>query len=107
MKDGRDELFASSAEPKVVDVFEEIMAWVQANPQFRAAAKAEFAQSADGWLAAYATVHGAILVTHEQYSPDRRRRVPLGNVCHRFNLDTQDTFGMLRALHVRFEWRKS
>ena len=66
---------------------------------------AEFAAAADGWLAAYAKVHGAVVVTHEAYSPDVKRRVPLGNVCHEFNVPTWDTFRMLRELEVRFEWK--
>ena len=80
------------------------MAWVEGNTQFRREAKAEFAAAADGWLAAYAKVHGAVLVTHEQYSPDVKRRVPLGNICQQFGVPMRDTFLMLRELEVRFDW---
>ena len=97
-------LFVSSAEPDVVGAFREVMHWVARNTQFRPEAKAEFAAAADGWLAAYARVHGAVLITHEQYIPDVKRRVPLGNVCHRFDVPTRDTFSMLRELEVRFDW---
>ena len=105
VKDGPTGLFVSSAEPAVADVFADVMAWVQGNAQFRREAKAEFAAAADGWLAAYAKVRGAVVVTHERYSPDVRRRVPLGNVCHEMDVPMWDTFEMLRELEVCFEWR--
>ena len=97
-------LFVSSAEPDVVRAFREVMDWVARNTQSRPEAKTEFAAAADGWLAAYARVHGTVLVTHEQYIPGVKRRVPLGNVCHQFDVPTKDTFSMLRDLEVRFEW---
>ena len=62
-------LFVSSADPSVVAVFGKMMNWVQQNPQFFPAAKAEFAKGADGWLAAYASVHDAVVVTHEVFDP--------------------------------------
>jgi len=105
VRDGPTALVVSSAEPAVADAFADVMAWVQGNAQFRREAKAEFAAAADGWLAAYAKVHGAIVVTHEQYSPDVKRRVPLGNVCRELSLPTWDTFRMLRELEARFEWK--
>ena len=107
VKDSPAALFVSSAEPAVADAFADMMAWVQGNVQFRREAKAEFAAAADGWLAAYAKTHGAVVVTHEEYSPDVKRRVPLGNVCHEFGVPTWDTFRMLRELDVRFEWRSA
>jgi len=104
VKDAPDELFVSSAEQPVVDTFSEMMTWVQGNTQFRPEAKAEFAAVADGWLAAYAKVHGAVLVTQEVYSADVKRKVPLPNVCRQFRVATRDTFSMLRELEVRFGW---
>lgn len=107
VKDSPATLFVSSAEPAMADAFGEVMAWVQGNAQFRREAKAEFAAAADGWLTAYAKVHGAVVVTHEGYSPDVKRRVPLGNVCHEFDVPTWDTFRMLRELEVRLEWQSA
>ena len=99
------EIFVSSAAPEIVEVYSEIMAWVEGCPQFFAEAKSEFAAKADGWVAAYARIHGAIIVTHERRDPNVKRRVPLGNVCHEFKLPVKDTFEMLRKLHIRFDWR--
>ena len=104
-KDSR-ELFVSSAAPEIVEAFSEIMEWVRAKPQFRAEAISEFASVADGWVAAYARVHGAIVVTHERHDPNVKKRVPLGNVCHEFKLPVKDTFEMLREFQVRFGWER-
>ncbi len=100
-------LFVSSAEPSVVNTFTNMMNWVQGNNQFLPAAKMDFANVADGWLAAYARVHNAVVVTQEVYSPGVRKRVPLPNVCRQFDVDYRDTFAMLRELEVSFDWRRS
>lgn len=97
-------LFAPSGELPVVDVYRSMMAWVQSNEQFLPGAKAEFARVADGWLAAYAKVHGLILITHETYDALRRSKVQLPNVCRHFGVPYQDTFTMLRGLEARFGW---
>ena len=102
-----DSLFVSSADPEVISAFTDMMDWVQGNEQFQLEAKEEFASVADGWLAAYARVHSAVVVTQEVYSPGVRKRVPLPNVCRQFGVDYRDTFGMLRELEVRFNWRRS
>lgn len=102
-----DSLFVSSADPEVVNAFTDMMDWVQGNDQFQLEAKEEFASVADGWLAAYARVHSAVVVTQEVYSPGVRKRVPLPNVCREFGVDYRDTFEMLRELEVNFDWRRS
>ena len=102
-----DELFVSSADPAVASTFKVMMTWVHRNPQFWLQAKSEFAVAADGWLAAYAKVHGAVVVTHEAASLNVKRRVPLPNVCDQFGVVTRDTFTMLRELEVRFDWRRA
>lgn len=99
-----DDLFASSAEESVIDAFAEAMNWVQGNSQFRPEAKEQFARAADGWVVAYARVHNAVVVTHEAFNADARKRVPIPNVCRQFAVDCCDTFAMLRELEVRFEW---
>lgn len=98
--------FHSTADPKVVSKFQEIMLWVQRNSQFTDPAKAKFATEADGWLAAYADVHGFTVVTGEQLRPDVKSRVPLPNVCAEFGVPCRDVFLMLKDLSVQFEWKK-
>lgn len=98
------DLFASSREPLVVAEYGNVMAWVYGSAQFLGQAKADFASGADGWLVAYARVHGRTLVTQEVYNPSIRKRVPLPNVCREFGVFTTHTFRMLRELNVAFHW---
>ena len=99
-----DTLFTASAEQAVVRVFSEMQQWVQADSQFLPVAKADFASAADGWLAAYAKVYDMVLVTHEMYDPNVRRRVPLPNVCLQFGVNYGNTFDMLRDVGIRLDW---
>ena len=95
--------FATTVTPEVVASFSAMMQWVYGNAQYRDEAKAEFAAVADGWLAAYAKAHqGHVVVTHEEFNADAKKRVPLPNVCKEFGVPYVDTFAMLRALQARF-----
>lgn len=98
------EMFASSKTAEIVATFAPMMQWVQSEARFTADAKAEFAEKADGWLIAYAKKHGLILVTHEGFNPDRKNKVLIPVVCKLFGVHYTDTFGMLRALKVQFDW---
>ena len=95
-------MFVPSSESAVQTAYSDIVKWVQRNRQFTEGAKAEFASVADGWIAAYATVHSMTVVTLETFDPNIRRRVKLPNVCRQFNVDCIDTFDMLRRLGVSF-----
>lgn len=66
--------------------------------------KDELARVADGWLAAYAKVYNAVLVTNEVFNENVRRKVPLPNICKQFGISHANTLEMLRGLGVRFEW---
>lgn len=94
--------FAFSGDQPVVNAYTTIMDWVKNNPQFRPAAKTEFAAGADGWLIAYAKVNNAVVVTHEKFANDAKNRVPIPNVCRQFNVSYCNTFELLRQLGVRF-----
>lgn len=102
----RPGLFASSADPLVVDAYQEVIQWVNENSQFKPGAKADFARKADGWIVAYAKVHGLIVVTNERHAPEAQAHVPIPNVCRSFGILDIDTFEMLRILGARFEWRR-
>ncbi|HUV04766.1 MAG TPA: DUF4411 family protein [Armatimonadota bacterium] len=95
------ERFAATDEDEVVKAFAEIMSWVNEQAQFNDAAKQEFASGADGWLVAYAKVNGCVVVTHEQFNPDIKRKVPIPNICRAFQVTCCDTFDMLRKLGVQ------
>ena len=97
--------FALTTDPQTASVFSQMQIWVQANDQFLPAAKHEFASAADGWLAAYAKVHGTVLVTNEVFDPNVKRRVPLPNLCRQFDVAYCNTIDMLRGLGVTFNLR--
>jgi hypothetical protein len=96
--------FASTDVPEVVGAYSDVVAWVQAQPQLRPEAKADFVAGADGWLIAYAKANGFVLVTHEQPAPQARNTVPIPNVCDALRVPFVDTFDMLRALATVFSW---
>jgi hypothetical protein len=98
-------LFATTSDASVVQNYADIVSWAQANSQFNSEAKTGFAQVADAWLCAYAKANDQhIVVTHEELSPQAKRRVPIPNVCQQFGVDYIDPFTMLKDLKVRFSW---
>lgn len=96
--------FAASNEREVLSWFGEIQVWAQAQSQFTPSAKQEFTTVADAWLVAYAKAHCLVLVTHDEYRPDVKKRIPIPNVCRAFDVQHVNTFEMLRALAVRYHW---
>lgn len=94
--------FISTNDKNIIAAYRKIITWVNAQSQFSEAAKAEFAQGADGWLAACATANNYIVVTHEVVKPEIRRQVPIPNVCQAFDVKFVDTFEMLRELKIKF-----
>ncbi|MBI2516988.1 MAG: DUF4411 family protein [Opitutae bacterium] len=94
--------FASSPEADVIGQYARAQAWAAGKPQFADAARAEFANKADAWLIAYAAAKHHVLVTHEEYAPDARRKVPMPNVCRDLGVEYTDVFSMLRALPAKF-----
>lgn len=97
-----DTFFKKTQDQAVVDAFQDMVNWVYSENQFATAAKMEFASVADGWVMAYASVNDLIVVTHEEYAPDAKRKVPMPNVCLEFGIEYVDTFQMLRNLGVKF-----
>ena len=97
--------FPGTATQPIADAYRQVMDWVQENPQFTPAAKADFARGADGWLVAYAMAHGGVVVTNEVSAPDARRRVPLPDLCNQFQIRSIDATTMLRELAVNFTWQ--
>lgn len=94
--------FKKTEDQAVIDKFGEMVNWVYSQSQFTDPAKVEFATVADGWVVAYAAVNGLNVVTHEQYAPDAKRKVPIPNVCLEFDVEYVDTFSMLRDLGEKF-----
>lgn len=94
--------FLPTRDALVEEAYDEIMRWVDSNPQFYDDAKKKFAPGADGWLVAYAKCHDCIVVTKEKDSPEVKKRVPLPNVCTEFGVATRNVFEMLQDLNVQF-----
>ncbi len=89
----------------VMAAYSEIMFWAQRHTRYSDGAKAKFATGADGWLVAYARVHGVIVVTNEQPAPDSIKEIKLPDVCTQFKVPTKNTFAMLRSLAVKLDLR--
>ena len=95
------DFFKQTKDLAVIEKFQEIVNWVYNQSQFSDPAKAEFASVADGWLVAYAAQNEMTVVTHEEYAPEAKRKVPIPNMCLEFDVAYQNTFEMLRDLRVK------
>ncbi|MGL4464887.1 MAG: DUF4411 family protein [Planctomycetia bacterium] len=101
-----DGFFLNTGRIDVMKAYSEIIDWANQNKQYIPAARSTFADEADGWLAAYARVHGHVVVTNEQPQPESKRRILLPDVCARFQIPYRNTFEMLKELGARYEWSK-
>ena len=106
VRQATDGVLATTAARPVVQWYAQIIRWVAGQPQYAKAAVDEFGRVADGWLVAYAKANSAVLVTHEVFDPNIKKKVPLPNVCDEFGVNNVDTFGMLHELEARFDWRR-
>ncbi|MBN1974355.1 MAG: DUF4411 family protein [Sedimentisphaerales bacterium] len=68
--------FVSTDEEGIIESYSDVMRWVQAQSQFSDVAKADFANSADGWLIACAKSKGFVLVTHEVLDQVLKEKFP-------------------------------
>jgi hypothetical protein len=99
-----DSCFRSTDDGSVLQWYGTVMAWVDANNNFKPEAKYQFAQGADPWLVAYACAHQMRAITLEVPSPNVRSRVPIPNVCDALGVSWASTFDMLRDLGVSLGW---
>lgn len=95
-------LWESTKEAKVAVAFGAMMNWVQVSTHYSDVAKKTFAANADGWVAAFAKVRGLTLVTHEKFNAEKKKEVPLPNVCKQFGVECILPFEMLRRLRITF-----
>lgn len=86
----------------VILIFKRIVEWAQSHSTYSDQARAEFANSADAWLVAFAHVRDAIVVKNERFAPLSKNVVKIPDACREFNVQHVDTFSMLRSLGVVF-----
>jgi hypothetical protein len=69
----------------------------------KAGAVEEFLAGADPWLIAKAmTMHDCVVVTHEQFNPQIKRKFSIPNVCQTFGIHWINTFQALDATGAEF-----
>lgn len=94
--------FISTNNETVFAAYREVIGWAVSQTQFVDAAKTEFASIADSWLIACAKAHDFTIITHEQFDPYIKRKIPIPNVCRELGIQCINTFEMLRRLGIRF-----
>lgn len=93
--------FESTNQQDVIGAYGKVMTWTQAQTQYSAAAQAEFARGADGWLIAHASAKRYVVVTEEHYDPFEKKKIKIPNVCRAANVPCINTFKMLHELGVK------
>lgn len=95
--------FFESIDGPTVSQFRTLTDWAKSQ-HYTPSALANFTNnSADFQLIAHAKAHNLTLVTHEKSQPKARKRILIPDACAAMNVDTIDTFEMLRALTVQFD----
>jgi len=94
--------FLSCNRDEVIEAYRKVIHWSTGCPRYEDTAKADFAKGADGWLVAYASATGHIVVTQETSRPDSRSTIKLPDVCKAFRVKYKDTFAMLHELDVSY-----
>lgn len=94
--------FLSTNDESTAQLYSDIMTGVHGNTHYKSSAVADFARGADGWLIAHAKVYQYVVVTHEVYNAEAKKKVPIPNVCEAFDVPYLNTFEMLRQLGVHF-----
>jgi len=97
----RGEDFFLKPDSQVADSLAKVSEWVQANPDYDAAAKYEFFGEADFSLVAFAHAHGHTVVTHERPA-NSRKIVKIPNACLAVGVEYTSVYTMLRRERARF-----
>lgn len=100
----QDGLFLSVSEDDTQQAFGAVAAHVAAQAgEMKAGALEEFLAGADPWLIAKAmALKDAVVVTHEQFNLQMRRKYSIPNVCQHFGVLWIDTFELLSRTDARF-----
>ncbi|UCA48532.1 DUF4411 family protein [Streptomyces sp. WA6-1-16] len=87
--------------------FPPLTMWAQSRPYSAAALQEFLTDTADFYLIAYALAHGHTLVTHEQPSPDSKKRVKIPDACIAMGVTYASPFAMLRASQATLDLRSA
>lgn len=100
----QDGLFLPVSDVETQQAFARVAAHVASQVGvMKAGALEEFLDGADPWLIAKAmTLQDAVVVTHEQFNPQLRRKFSIPNVCQHFGVSWIDTFELLSRTEARF-----
>jgi len=100
----RSDLFLHVSDDLTQQAFGAVAAHVAAQAgDMKAGALDEFLAGADPWLIAKAmALKNAVVVTHEQFNLQMRRKFSIPNVCHHFGVQWIDTFELLSRTDARF-----
>ena len=75
-------LFEDSSDQQTQSAFGNIVSRIAEQvPMMKAGALEEFLEGADAWLIAKAMTTGAVVVTHEVYNPDIKRKYTIPKMC--------------------------
>lgn len=97
-------LFLPTDTEDVIAAYREVIRWAQQQSRFTDAAKALFADGTDAWLIAFAKARNLTMITHEKSEPRSKKNVKIPDVCKAFGITYQNTFDMLRELHISYHW---
>ncbi len=96
-------LFLPVSEEETQGAFAEIAAHAaELATDMKPGALEEFLGGADPWLIAKARVQDAVVVTHEQFNPQAKKKILIPNVCRQFEVRWMNTFDLLLELEARF-----
>jgi hypothetical protein len=110
--DGADELsdwvkampgtFALDVDSATAPSLSALTQWVTGQPNYVAAARAEFLSVADYYLVAQAHALGYTVVTHEQPRPAAQKRVFIPDACNAMHVPWMDPWRLLRDEGAKF-----
>lgn len=97
-------LFKPVSDEATQQAFTQVAAHVASQAStMKAGALEEFLGGADPWLIAKAMIErDTVIVTHEQFNLQLRRKYSIPNVCQHFGVDWIDTFELLSRSGARF-----
>jgi Domain of unknown function (DUF4411) len=97
-------LFLPVSDEATQQAFAQVAAHVASQASaMKTGALEEFLDGADPWLIAKAiSTQDAVIVTHEQFNLQMRRKYSIPNVCQHFGVAWIDTFELLTQTDARF-----